>query len=85
MTVPEPIVNYFKSQVELYFNVVERGWNVAIQAKEQNLYASMGMNHVTDIKKESTTKIYNIHNHQGKPSTRGKPSWKRNFKKILIV
>ena len=49
---PEAISNYFKQQIELYFIVVVRGWNVPIQAKEHDLYATMGMNHITETKKE---------------------------------
>ena len=79
VTVPESISNYFRQQIELYFNVVVRGWNVAIQSKEKDLYAQMGMNHVTEVKKESKDyKIYNIHNHQGsKPQSGSKPRWTR--------
>ena len=77
--VAESISTYFRQQIELYFNVVVRGWNVAIQSKEQDLYAQMGMNHVTEVKKENKDyKIYNIHNHQGsKPQAGNKPRWAR--------
>ena len=74
---PESVNTYFRQQIELYFNVVVRGWNVAIQSKEQDLYTQMGMNHITEIKKETKDyKIYNIHNHQGsKPQSGSKPRW----------
>ena len=78
-TIPDAIQNLLRNQIELYFNVVERGWNVAIQAREKNLYEAMGINHITEsnVKKEGETKVYNIYNNRGKPNNgyNTKPSW----------